>query len=85
MPAFTIVEPEIVSNTQPGLGNRIVGLEIHLLVFQATPQALYKHIVYPTTFAVHADLDISLLENACEGIAGKLATLRGAAGLGKRP
>ena len=75
MPAFTIVEPEIVSNTQPGLCNRIVRLEVRLLVFQAAPQAFYEHIVYSTTFAVHADLDASLLEDACEGIAGKLAAL----------
>ena len=75
MPAFTIVEPEIVSNTQPGFGNRIVGLEIYLLVFQATPQALHKHIIYPTALAVHAHLDACCLENAGKGITGKLGTL----------
>ena len=51
VPAFTIVEPEIITDTQPGLGNRIVRFQIHLFVFQAAPQALHEHIVYPAALA----------------------------------
>jgi hypothetical protein len=32
-------------------------MQIHLLIFDALPEPLDKHIVAPTAFPVHADLD----------------------------
>jgi hypothetical protein len=75
VPAFTIVKPEIISDTQPGLGNRVVRFQIHLFVFQAAPQTFHKHIVHTITLAVHADLDACRLDNAGESVTGKLCTL----------
>lgn len=74
-PAFAIVEPEVASNTRPDLRHRIVRLEMHFLVLQATPKALHKHIVCPTAFAVHTDPDASLFEGAGEDVTGELGTL----------
>jgi hypothetical protein len=73
--AFTIVEPEVVANAQPGLGNRLVCLEIDLLLFQAAPQLFHDHIVHPLTLAVHADTNTRCFDNFDEGLAGKLGSL----------
>jgi len=46
VPAFTIVEPEVVANSQPVFSDCFLCLEVHIFVFQAAPQAFRKHIVY---------------------------------------
>ena len=53
--AFTVGEADAVSNVQPGPGNRLVRLVIYLLVLQAAPQAIHKHVLHPATRAVPAD------------------------------
>ena len=45
-------------------GHAVVGPEIHLLVFHAAPQPLDEDVVSPFTFAVHADRDAVLDQQA---------------------
>ena len=54
----------------------------HVLIFYTPPQTFNEHIVNPSAFAVHADVNTSLLENACEVLAGELGTLIGIEYLG---
>jgi hypothetical protein len=47
--------------------HRTVGFKIDLIILDGTPEALYKDMVSPTPFAVHADADIVFLELVGEG------------------
>ena len=46
-------------------------------VFDAAPEALYKHIVPPPPLAIHTDGDLVALQNPQEGFTGKLRPLIG--------
>src|ERR1700737_4358662 len=72
-----VVEAEVSADGSPGLGHRVVGSEIYLLVFDRPPKPLDKDIVTPCAFAVHADGDAILDQHAGELGAGELATLIG--------
>ena len=50
-----------------GLRDAVVGAQIHLLVFDAAPEPLDKHVVAPGAFAVHADGYAIAGERAGEG------------------
>ena len=75
MRAPFIVELEIALQTLPCLGDRIIGVQVDLLIFHAFPEPLDQHVVDPAALAVHADLDAVPLDQADELRAGKLATL----------
>jgi hypothetical protein len=60
-------------------GRGVVGLKIHLLVFDATPQQLDEDGVPPGALAVHADGDAVFDQHASEWRAGELASLIGVA------
>ena len=75
MPPGLIVEHQSVADALFGLGHTIIGFEIDLLMFQAAPEALDKHIVHPASLAIDADLDVMVYEYICEILAGKLTTL----------
>ena len=47
MAPLGIVEPEVASQSGAGSGHRLVGVQIHLLVFHAAPQPLDEHIIDP--------------------------------------
>ncbi len=49
----------------------VVCVQIDLLVFEALPQALDEHVVPPTPFPVHADLNAVVGEKPGELLAGK--------------
>jgi hypothetical protein len=51
--------------------------QIHLLVFDAAPQALDEHVVPPSHFTVHADRNAVGGEHAGEGRASELRGLVG--------
>jgi hypothetical protein len=70
-----VVEVQIPADRRLCLGNRVVGPEVDLLVFHRPPQPLDEHIAPPGTLAVHADLDLVLLQQAGERLAGELTTL----------
>jgi hypothetical protein len=71
--ALRVVKIQPSTNTGPGFGNSRIGVEVDLLVFEATPQSLDKDVVHAPAFAVHADHDAVSLEGAGEIGAGELA------------
>ena len=66
---------EVTADRSAGLADAVVGSQIHLLVFDATPQALDEHVVPPSPFAVHADRNAVVGEHASERRAVELAAL----------
>lgn len=49
--------------------------EIHILIFQGSPQALRKYVVHTSSSAIHDDINHVILDHCGEGIAGKLGPL----------
>src|SRR5260370_17899455 len=70
-----IVEFEVAPDRCARLGRGVVGSEIHLLVFDATPQSLDEDIVPPGALAVHADGDAVFDQHASECLPCELAAL----------
>jgi hypothetical protein len=77
MRPLIIVKGQIVANRGTSRGDSVVGPQIHLLVFDAAPEALDKHIVAPSPIAIHADGDAILAQDAGEVVTGELAALIG--------
>src|SRR4030095_13143356 len=77
MGTCAIVKGEIPTNRASRLSNGFVGSQIDLLVFDAFPQSLNEHVVAPSPFAIHADGDAVVGEDAGEGRTGELRTLVG--------
>ena len=73
---------EVLPKRGLGLADRVVGLEIYLLVLHRFPQPLDKHVVAPGDLAVHADADILALEQSGERLIRKLAALVGVEDVG---
>src|SRR4051794_30460201 len=71
--ALLVVEAQPGANAGLRLGDRRIGVEIDLLVFQAAPQPLDKDVVHAATLAVHADRDPVILQGAGEVVTGELA------------
>ena len=72
MTSLIIVEMKVFSKRGPRLGYGLIGLEIHLLVFDGAPQPLDEHVVAPAALAIHADIDRVGLQDVCEGLGGEL-------------
>ena len=72
--ALVIVEAKPSTDAGLGLGDRRIGVEINLLVFEASPQPFDEDVVHAATLAVHADRDLVPLQGAGEVVAGELAT-----------
>jgi hypothetical protein len=67
-----------MSGSAPSPGGCIDGVvcvQIDLHVFNALPESLDEHVVSPTPFSVHADLDAVLGEQPSELVAGELVPL----------
>src|SRR5215470_9087444 len=75
--ALSIVEVEIASDGAAGFANAVIGPQIHLLVFDASPQTLNEHVVTPSALAIHADRYSPVGKRAGERRAGELAALVG--------
>src|SRR5215472_17008910 len=73
--ALSIVEAEIASDGAAGFANAVIGPQIYLLVFDASPQTLDEHVVAPSALAIHADRYSPFGERAGERRAGELAAL----------
>ena len=58
--------------------------EVYTLVFARPPEALDKHIVHPTPFAIHGDFDVVLLQNPGKFKACELTSLVGNEMFGRR-
>src|SRR5260370_1560109 len=72
-----IIKVQVAADRSASLGYAFVGPQIHLLVFDAAPQALDEHIVPPSPFTVHADRNAVGGEHAGEGRASELRALVG--------
>ena len=70
-----IIKLQVAADRCAGLADVVAGIEINLLVFDAAPQPLDEHIVPPSPFAVHADRNAVVGEQAGEGRARELRTL----------
>ncbi len=57
------------------LCDRLIGLEVDLLILHAAPESLHEYVVFPAPFSIHSDSDVVLLERSSEGITDKLTTL----------
>src|SRR5437764_13917595 len=77
MRALCVVEAEVATDRGAGLGNPLVGSEIHLLILHRAPDPLDENVVTPCAFAVHANGDAVPEEDAGEVGAGELAALIG--------
>src|SRR3712207_3039965 len=80
MRAFLIVEVQPRSNPRLRLGNRSIGVQVYLFVFQSPPEPLHDDIIHAPALA--ADLDLAPLQHANKVIAGELAALIGVEDLG---
>lgn len=74
-PGVVVLHPPVHSGLQ--LGHFGVFLQVDVLVFDASPEPLDKHVVHPPPPPVHADLHAPFLEPAGPLLAGKLAALVG--------
>ena len=75
VPSVLVVEVHPIANALLCLVDTVVGFQIDLLIFQTAPETLDKYIVHPAALAVHADLNIMLLEHIGEALTGKLTAL----------
>lgn len=77
-----VVEVQIAPDGRPRLRDGRVGVQIHLLVLQRSPEALDEDVVAPRALAVHADGDAVADQHRGEGPAGELRALIGVEYLG---
>ena len=75
MPSVLVIEVHPIANTLLCLSSVVVSFEIDLLVFQAAPEALNKHIVHPASLAVHADFNAMIFDDIGKALTGKLTAL----------
>src|ERR1035441_1646235 len=80
--ASGVVELDVARDLASGFANRLVGVQVDVLVFERTPEALDEDVVAPAALAVHADLDAFFFEPPGEGFAGELTALIGVEDLG---
>jgi hypothetical protein len=69
----SVVKVEISAQRRAGLCDRVVGLEVDLFVFHAAPQPLDEDVVALGAFAVHADGDLAIQQDAGERLAARLS------------
>src|SRR5262245_26605909 len=50
-----VIEVDVAAERSSRLADAVVGPQIHLLVFDAAPEALEEHVVSPRAPTVHAD------------------------------
>ena len=72
-----VIERQILRQALVRRPNSLVGVQIHLLVFDASPEAFHEYVVSPAPFSVHADLDAVVCQKPRELLARKLAPLIG--------
>jgi hypothetical protein len=72
---FIIVKMKILLQFSFTLPDILIILEINLLPFYATPEALYKDIIETTTFPIHTDLNALLGQDSSEFTTGELRAL----------
>ena len=73
--AFFVEVAQVIGNTLPGLGHRVVGALVNFFLFKAAPQTLHVHIVQSAALAVHGDTHAVRLECTRERLRSKLRSL----------
>jgi len=71
------VEPDVFCHSIPRLTDRVVGVQVDLLLFDGLPNTLDEDIAASGSAAVHADSDFISLQPPGEGFAGELRALNG--------
>ncbi len=59
-----VVERNVCVSSFPGIADALVGVQVHLLVFDALPKPLHEHVVPPAAFSIHADPGPVVLQRA---------------------
>src|SRR5665811_1655757 len=70
-----VVEVQVAADRSAWLADAVVGVQIHLLIFDAAPKPLDEDIIPPGPFAVHADCNVVVGEHTGEGRARELRAL----------
>jgi hypothetical protein len=70
-----VVEAKVFRQTNQQLAHRSVTVEVHVLVFDASPKPFHKDVVIGLATTVHADGDCLAFHNVSEDFAGELAAL----------
>ena len=71
----SVVKIEVVTYSSSRVRNRVIGVKINFFVFDRSPQSFNEHLITPSAFAIHADLDAMVLEQASKGQRSKLTSL----------
>lgn len=77
-----VVERQISTQAFPSRRHAVIGAQIYLFIFDRPPEPFDKDVVSPRAFAVHADLDIGILQGLDEVYGRELAALVGIHDLG---
>ena len=75
--ASGVVKLEVTADLASGFADRPVGVQVDVLVFERTPEALDEDIVGPAALAIHADLDAFFFEPSGERFTGEWTSLIG--------
>src|ERR1700676_3064378 len=70
-----VEEVDVAADLCSGLLDRLVGVQIDMLILDRLPEPLDENIVAPASFAIHTDGDAGFLEPPGEGFAGELTAL----------
>ena len=75
MRSLAVVECHIPAQAFTRGRDAVVGAQINLLVFDRPPEPFDKDVIPPCPLAVHADLDVGILQRRDEVYGGELAAL----------
>ena len=71
--AAAVIEVDVAAYLRSRLLDRLIGMQIDMLIFDRLPEPFHEDVVAPTSLAIHADGDTFFLEPPGEGLAGELA------------
>ena len=70
-----VVKRHVFLSSALGLADAVVGMQIHLFVFDTLPESFHEYMIPPTTGDIHADLNAVVFQQPSELQAGELAPL----------
>ena len=77
MRSRVIVEAEVAPDSLARLGQRIIGVQVDLLILERPPQPLHEDVVEVAPLAVHADLNLPVAQGSGEVPRRELRSLVG--------